>query len=106
MEVKKEKDYTKYTYKNDAKVEVSGATFNFINVVLNTINEDEVKVFYAHENSSNSFSDTPTMFSTPKGMAIGKALEMIFNEHVKNVESGVAVSIEEEERPKIKLSQP
>ena len=95
-------NYGEYTYEKDAKVVIRGATFNFINMILNKINEDEIKTYFKHD-MKEGFLDTPTMFATAKGMAIMEALELIQAEHVRNVDGGVAIKIEELNRPKIEI---
>jgi hypothetical protein len=98
-------NYGEYTYEKDAKVVIKGATFNFINILLNRLNDDEVKTYFKHD-MKDGFEDTPTMFATAKGMAIMEALELIHSEHIRNVDNGVASKIEEVNRPKIQIEEP
>lgn len=96
-------NYAEYTYEKESDVVIKGSVFNMINMVLNKMNEDEVKVYFKYNNKDGGFDDKPTMFSTEKGMTISHVLELIYHEHVKNVESGVAIKMEELQRPKISV---
>jgi len=95
-----EKNYEGYTYEKDAKVVISGATFTSINMLLSRLSDDEVKFYFKH-NPEEGFEESPTIFSTEKGMAISEVLRLIAQEHIKNVDSGVAITVEESKRPKI-----
>lgn len=98
--MEEQKDYSGYTYASDAKVVVSGVTFNYINNLLNKLSQEEIKIFTELVKDQEP---VPKIFRTDKGEAMHQGLEMLFEAHMENVDSGVATLREELERPKVTL---
>lgn len=95
-----EKDYSKYSYKEEANVVISGRTFNLSNNLLHLLLKDETKVFFQTDENGNE--TPPIFFKTDKGKAIDDMIAVLWSEHIKNVDNGVATPLEllqEDNRP-------
>lgn len=96
-------NYDNYAYRPDSKVVISGATFMMVNALLDNLRNKEVKVYFPFDEKTGRFSKTPQGMATEQGMMLEEALDMFFMEHVKNVESGVAVTKEELSKPNVEI---
>jgi hypothetical protein len=99
-------DYTKFSYKEDAKVIMPGAVFTSLLNLLTHLNDDERKTFWTMKPTPEEmFSDEnkPLVYLTEKGMALSDMLGTMFVVHQDNTDAGVATSIEELSKPQLEI---